>query len=140
MADVELPVVTTGSVVFVSVVRTPVGGLSMPRWVVDCIGAGGVLGAGVVDRLRRTLTGEGQPVVAIVDALDEARADSRLGGLAQLTGLGCGWRVIITSRPSAWGDASGYLRTGGFRGFAERVLPGGCALVHPCVVLRRWAG
>jgi hypothetical protein len=115
VADVELPVVTSWGR------WSRIRGEDTRRRLVDAAlggglhGRGGVLGAGVVDRLRRTLTGEGQPVVAIVDALDEARADSRLGGLAQLTGLGCGWRVIITSRPSAWGDASGYLRTGGFR-------------------------
>ena len=59
-------------------------------------------GQPVVDRLKRTLTADGQPVLVVVDSLDEASAATdRAGQLRGLVKLH-GWRVVVTSRPGAW--------------------------------------
>ena len=58
--------------------------------------------AGSLERLRRTFTDDTQPVLLVIDSLDEAAdvelQSERLNGLMRLSS----WRVITTSRPAAW--------------------------------------
>jgi hypothetical protein len=54
------------------------------------------------DRLQRTFTQPGTKVLLVLDSLDEAAAlPGQVGRLHVVTAM-TGWRVVVTSRPSAW--------------------------------------
>ena len=102
VADVEIPVYTTWDMWNkVQAGATARQGLVAASFA-SSSGHSDLGGQPVVDRLKRTLTVSGQPVLAVVDSLDEASAatdqSAQLRALATLDG----WQVVMTSRPGAW--------------------------------------
>ena len=63
-------------------------------------------GQEIQDRLTRTFTSERQPILAVLDSLDEAADTAQSSRLGELESIDR-WRLVVTSRPSAWQTTTG---------------------------------